>query len=281
MFISYRRNDSSAASRWLAETIASTFGPERVFIDTEAIRMADDWQDAIGRALAESTLLIPVIGPNWLSVTDQKKRRRIANRNGWVRNEVRHALRSKTRILPVLLDKTPMPSRRALPPAIGDLVKHHAFELRNDRWKTDLGLLHSRMAELGFTRLTADTIRYPTPKVRLHELTPDELRSGLRRLDGWHAVVSDLPGKPGQQRTELHRVYEFASFKDAVAFINAAIPKVEKMKHHPRWENVWRTVSVWLTTFDIGHRPSELDLQLAVHMDALRVTFPPPMPRKT
>jgi hypothetical protein len=41
-FISYRRADSSAASRWLAQTMARTFGPESVFIDTEAIRMADD-----------------------------------------------------------------------------------------------------------------------------------------------------------------------------------------------------------------------------------------------
>lgn len=206
VFICYRRADSSAASRWLAQTIERTFGRESVFIDTEAIRMGDDWHEAIDRALASSTLLIPVIGPNWLSVTDQKNRPRIANRNDWVRNEIRHALRSKTRILPILLDRTPMPSRGDLrPAAIADLEKQHGFELRDDRWESDLGLLLSRMTELGFTRLTADPIRYPTPKVRLRELTQDELRSGLARLDAWHAVVSDLPGKAGQQRTELHQ----------------------------------------------------------------------------
>ena len=34
VFISYRRQDCSAAARWLYQTIQRTFGPSRVFMDT-------------------------------------------------------------------------------------------------------------------------------------------------------------------------------------------------------------------------------------------------------
>jgi pterin-4a-carbinolamine dehydratase len=39
--------------------------------------------------------------------------------------------------------------------------------------------------------------------------------------------------------------------------------------HHPRWENIWRTVTVWLSTWDIGHKVSRLDLELAQYFEAL------------
>jgi hypothetical protein len=61
VFISYRPADSSAAVRWLAESIGRTFGPEHVFIDTEAIRMGDDWPYRIESALASATIVLPVI----------------------------------------------------------------------------------------------------------------------------------------------------------------------------------------------------------------------------
>src|SRR5262249_5152060 len=77
VFISYRRVDSSAAARWLAESIARTFGSERVFIDTESIRMGDDWPDRITRALASATIVLPVIGPTWLKVPDEHGQRRL------------------------------------------------------------------------------------------------------------------------------------------------------------------------------------------------------------
>jgi len=37
--------------------------------------------------------------------------------------------------------------------------------------------------------------------------------------------------------------------------------------HHPRWENQWRTVTVYLSTWDLNYRISELDVQLAARLD--------------
>lgn len=95
VFISYRRVDSSAASRWLAQTIARTFGTQSVFIDTESIRMGDAWPDRIDAALTSATVLVPVIGPSWLRIADDVGRRRLDKEDDWVRNEIRHALEAK------------------------------------------------------------------------------------------------------------------------------------------------------------------------------------------
>jgi pterin-4a-carbinolamine dehydratase len=37
--------------------------------------------------------------------------------------------------------------------------------------------------------------------------------------------------------------------------------------HHPRWENVYRTLWINLSTWDIGHRISQFDLMLASRID--------------
>jgi hypothetical protein len=46
-----------------------TFGPESVFMDTEAIRVSADWREAIYRGLQQSSHVTVVTGPRWLRVT--------------------------------------------------------------------------------------------------------------------------------------------------------------------------------------------------------------------
>jgi 4a-hydroxytetrahydrobiopterin dehydratase len=93
-------------------------------------------------------------------------------------------------------------------------------------------------------------------------LPPDELEAALRTLPAWRLVTTD-------GRVELTRSYEFPSFPAAIRFMAAAVEPIEALNHHPRWENAWRTVTVWLCTWDAGHRPSALDLELARTLDAL------------
>jgi pterin-4a-carbinolamine dehydratase len=273
-FVSYRRTDSSAASRWLANSIARTFGSQAVFIDTEAIRMSDDWADRIDEALSLSTLLIPVIGSRWLSITDADHRRRIDDPDDWVHKEILHALHTKKRVLPVLLSRTPMPGASALPPPISALARYQGFELRDERWESDLSSLLVEMERFGFIRASPANVRYPRPMVRLSELTPQELQNGLERLPGWKVIASENNPGGTAQRFELCRTFEFASFEDAIHFMSDAVPKITDMQHHPRWENLWRSVSVFLSTWDIGHRPSQLDLELAAYLEELRRRFP-------
>jgi pterin-4a-carbinolamine dehydratase len=246
-----------------------------VFIDTESIRTGDDWADQIDQALKSASILIPVIGPGWLRIADEYGRRRLDQDDDWVRNEILHALEHKLRVIPLLLSGTPLPRKDALPPSIARLTAHQAFELRDDRWEPDLMLLLSRLEELGLKRFALPAIRYPTPRVTLKELSPEEMDAALERLPGWDLIVSDIPGKEPGKRSELCQVFEFASFSDAISFMSEAAPEIARIDHHPRWENIWRSVSVWLTTWDIGHKPSVLDTQLAGFLNELRKEYAP------
>jgi pterin-4a-carbinolamine dehydratase len=100
-------------------------------------------------------------------------------------------------------------------------------------------------------------------------LTSDELLRAIEDLDGWELAVSELPGKDDRQRTELKKAYRFASFEDAMDFMASAARHISSVDHHPRWENRFRTVTVWLSTWSAGHKPSALDIELAQFMDSL------------
>ena len=267
VFISYRRQDSSGAARWLYSSLQRTFGPESVFMDVEGIRASDDWAQKIDKALQRATLVIPVIGSHWLRIADEFGRRRIDRDDDWVRNEIRHALAERIPVLPVLLSKTPLPEKAALPEPLQGLVARQAFDLRDDRWEDDLTALLTSVERLGFRRRSEKPIRYPKPRVTLAELNPDDLDQMLRALPEWQLVTSVIPGQEPLKRTELRRAYEFRSFEEAIRFMAETAQHVSAIEHHPRWENVWRTVTVWLSTWDIGHRPSTLDIELARYLD--------------
>ena len=100
-------------------------------------------------------------------------------------------------------------------------------------------------------------------------LTPDELQQGLAGCPNWTAVTSPLPEEPQTMQTELHSSFRFATFKQAMAFMQAAVPFIDETNHHPRWENAHRNVKVWLSTLDIGHAVSNLDFDLARQLDTL------------
>ena len=65
----------------------------------------------------------------------------------------------------------------------------------------------------------------------------------------------------------LHKVFEFESFGQALAFMSTAAPLIEATNHHPEWTNVYNRVTVRLTTHDAGHKVTDLDRQLAQVLD--------------
>ena len=56
------------------------------------------------------------------------------------------------------------------------------------------------------------------------------------------------------------------NFKEAFAFMTMVSLKAEQMNHHPEWSNVYNSVSINLTTHDVGGL-SELDINLGKFID--------------
>jgi pterin-4a-carbinolamine dehydratase len=237
--------------------------------------MADDWQVQIDQALRSATVIIAVIGPSWLRIADNDGRRRLDIEGDWVRKEILYALENNVSLLPILLSRTSLPATSALPDCMKKLARRQAFELRDDRWESDLTLLLARLEQLGFRKKTQRPVRYPRPRITLKELSRTEIQEALNQMPHWELAVSEVPGNEPLSRTEFRKAYEFASFEDAMDFMHVASKHISEVDHHPRWENIWRTVSVWLSTWDIGHKPSRLDIELATFLDDLRRSFPP------
>ena len=65
----------------------------------------------------------------------------------------------------------------------------------------------------------------------------------------------------------LHKVFEFESFGQALAFMSSAAPLIEAMNHHPERTNIYNRVMVRLTTHDAGHTVTPKDWELAQVLD--------------
>src|SRR5215210_2201470 len=128
-FISYRRRDASAIARWLGETIEQNFGKASVFIDTDAIEIGDEWPERIDNALKKASVLIVIIGPEWLRSHDEFSRRRLDNPKDWVRKEIMYALENKLKIIPLLVSNAELPGAEGLPKPMRSLLNHQALEL--------------------------------------------------------------------------------------------------------------------------------------------------------
>ena len=66
----------------------------------------------------------------------------------------------------------------------------------------------------------------------------------------------------------LCREFVFENFIKAFGFMSSAALAAEKMDHHPEWCNVYKTVSVKLTTHSSGGI-TRLDFKLAQKMEVL------------
>lgn len=74
-------------------------------------------------------------------------------------------------------------------------------------------------------------------------------------------------------RDAITKIYVFKNFIAAFGFMSQAALQAEKLNHHPEWANVYKTVTVALTTHDAGGL-SALDAKLAAAMDDLAAGSP-------
>lgn len=74
----------------------------------------------------------------------------------------------------------------------------------------------------------------------------------------------------------LYKQFNFPDFKEAFTFMSKVAEVAEQMQHHPRWENEWNVVQVWLITHDAGSKITDKDRALAQAIDAIVADSTPP-----
>ena len=88
-------------------------------------------------------------------------------------------------------------------------------------------------------------------------IDPDELEGLLKKLPEW-----DL------ENNFIVRMMEFDEFMEAIDFVNAVAEIAEEVGHHPDIDIRWCTITVRLTTHDVGGL-TEADLDVAKKIDTL------------
>jgi ribonuclease HI/pterin-4a-carbinolamine dehydratase len=74
----------------------------------------------------------------------------------------------------------------------------------------------------------------------------------------------------------LYKQFNFVDFKEAFAFMTKVAEVAERMNHHPRWENEWNVVQVWLQTHEEVGKVTDKDRELAAAIDAIVEEETPP-----
>jgi len=138
IFISYRRDDARHAAGRLADDLGDLVKPGVLFRDIEGIDPGVDFEQALQKALDSCAVMLVVIGPHWLDITDAAGERRLMQPGDWIRREIASSLGRGIRTIPVLLEDTPQPSADALPDDMKALVSRQWFEMSDKRWRSDL-----------------------------------------------------------------------------------------------------------------------------------------------
>lgn len=277
LFISYRRSDAIDTVRALYFQLRLRFGSSKVFMDVSAIRPGDIWPERLQLALDEASIVFVVIGPGWLTAADQYGRRRIDSESDWVRLEIESALNGgRKKVIPLLVGGLrELPPAEALPTSLVGLLEKQAHVLSDANWETDVQLLANVLIDGGFQAVDQNVVNPLADKEKQKKppLTEEELFAALQRLPGWEPVETSIPRDYPKSRHELRRGLRFNGFKPAIAFLQTIVEPLNKLKHHPRIENQWRTVFIHFTTWDVGNRITAVDVDAAHIVDELYKTF--------
>jgi hypothetical protein len=141
IFINYRRNDSEGEAGRLFDDLTSNFSDDSVFMDVAAIEPGRDFRKAIDQSVANCSVLLAIVGLEWLEAKDATGGRRLDDPNDFVRIELASALRRDIPVIPVLVRGAKMPRVEQLPDDLKELAYRNAVELTHARWKSDVQVL--------------------------------------------------------------------------------------------------------------------------------------------
>jgi tetratricopeptide (TPR) repeat protein len=147
IFISYRSEDTLTAAALIDRALTARFGSDQVFLDCRSIPVGADFAKELLGRLRTSSVLVVVIGPRWLTLTNEAGDRRIDDPEDWTRREIVEAFAHGLRVIPVLTDGVALPTEAELPDDIAGLSRRQYVSLRRRYTEVDLAFLVKRIAE--------------------------------------------------------------------------------------------------------------------------------------
>ena len=138
IFVCYRREDTQDAAGRLHDRLVDAYGPERVFMDIDSVPLGIDFVEHVAEQIGKCSAVIVMIGKQWHTIKDKKRRRRLDKEDDLVRAEIRAALQKKIPVIPVTVQNAAMPQAEDLPDDIRLLARRNGIQLDAARWRTDV-----------------------------------------------------------------------------------------------------------------------------------------------
>ena len=115
VFISYRREDSAGHAGRVHDRLVREFGSDLLFMDVDGIPLGVNFVKVLQEEVAKCSVLLAVMGHEWLDVRDEDGRRRLDNPDDFVRVEIAAALQRDIPVIPIMLEGTKVPKANQLP----------------------------------------------------------------------------------------------------------------------------------------------------------------------
>src|SRR5262249_52696145 len=131
----------------LYDRLAQSFGRKHLFMDVDHIPPGVDFVAHLNNQVAACDVFLAIIGPNWLTVTNEKGDRRLDAADDFVAIEIAAALARNIRVIPVLVDGARMPKVGELPKSLKPLARRQAIDLRHTRFGRDADALIKKLSD--------------------------------------------------------------------------------------------------------------------------------------
>lgn len=192
VFINYRGEDSQTCAALLDRELSERFGKDRVFLDSRSIAVGEDFVEVLLGRLRTCSILLVVIGPHWLALTDQAGQRRIDSSADWTRREIMEALAHGLRVIPVLTDGGQLPAESELPDDIAGLGRRQYVHVRRRYIDYDLAQLVDKVIQTDPELAEAARQHQPGP-------VPRQLPGAPRLFTGRARELARLTGVLDEQ----------------------------------------------------------------------------------
>jgi hypothetical protein len=247
IFVNYRRDDARDMAARIRDRLAATFGDANVFMDVDDLMPGQRFEDELEKALAQTDVFLAVIGPRWLELLAE---RQASGERDYVREEIAGALQRRVVVIPVLVERTPLPRAAELSEVIRGLVLHQTHEVARARFGRDVAEL---VEAIRFARQTARAragggglwARWvgaaalaavlvlgvgllvfprsesgPAPEVKLHDDQAAKIKADpktARAEEAWRAEVAAAAGKMFKELAEAETDHAEKAWRSAVA----------------------------------------------------------------
>jgi formylglycine-generating enzyme required for sulfatase activity len=137
IFISYRRAEDKKTNIVgnIHKHLVDVFVPENVFLDTYDIHGGDPWRSVLENALSECTVMLVIIGPDWVNLAYPNGEKRLFDPTDVTRREIETGLerikQQKTTVIPVLIMNAEIPKAEELPESLRPLLDNNVVNIRN------------------------------------------------------------------------------------------------------------------------------------------------------